>query len=223
MPKEYTMKRFYYTLIFSLLVTSSYSQAKVKEVSHYLFPEFNQGIILMKNGTKNRALLNYNSLTEEMIFKDKGNMLAVGEGELELVDTVFIKDRKFVTLNHKFVELLSHSNYDLYAEHKCKLLPPGKPAGYGGTSETSAITSASSINSGGRLYELKLPEDYEIIPYTFYWLRKNGELYEFISMKQLMKIYDDKKDLGKDYVKKHDVKYENQHSMAELIQYLETN
>jgi hypothetical protein len=177
----------------------------------------------MKNGTKNKAFLNYNSLTEEMIFKDKGNMLAIGETKLELVDTVFIMDRKFITLNNKFVELISHSKYDLYAEHKCKLIPPGKPSAYGGTSETSAITSYSSINSGGRLYELKLSEDYEIKPYTFYWLKKNGELNKFINMKQLMKIYDDKKDLFKDYVKKHDVKYENQESIAEFIQYLETN
>lgn len=217
------MKRLFCFLIFSLLVTSSYSQAKVTEVSHYLFPEFTQGIILMKNGTKNKALLNYNSLTEEMIFKNKGNLLALGETELELVDTVFIRDRKFITLNNKFVELISHSKYDLYAEHKCKLIPPGKPAAYGGTSETSAISSYSSFNSGGRLYELKLPEDYEIKPYTYYWLKKNGELSKFISIKQLMKTYDDKKDLFKDYVKKHDVKYENQESIVEFIQYLETN
>jgi hypothetical protein len=219
---DYTMKRFFYLLIFSLWVTTSYSQEKALEVSHYLFPEFTQGIILMKNGTKNKAFLNYNSLTEEMIFKNKDNMLAIGETELELVDTVFIRDRKFITLNKKFVELISHSKYDLYVEHKCKLIPPGKPSAYGGTSETSAITSYSSINSGGRLYALKLPEDYEIKPFTFYWLKKNGELNKFISMKQLMKIYDDKKELFKDYVKKHDVKYENQESIAELIQYLET-
>jgi hypothetical protein len=44
-------------------------------------------------------LLNYNSLTEEMIFENNGKKLAIGKGELELVDTVFIKDRKFVILN----------------------------------------------------------------------------------------------------------------------------
>jgi hypothetical protein len=177
----------------------------------------------MKSGIKNKALLDYNSLTEEMIFENNGKKLAIGKGELELVDTVFIKDRKFFTLNNKFFELIYHSKCDLYAEQKCSMILPGQPAAYGGTSQTSSITSYSSINSGGRFYELELPEDYEIKPYTFYWLKKNGELNKFINMKQLMKLYDDKKDLFKAYVKKHDVKYDNQESIVQFIKYLETN
>lgn len=217
------MKSFLYLSIFSLSFNSSYSQAIVKELSHYLFPEFTQGIILMKNGMKNNVLLNYNSLTEEMIFKDKGKMLAIGKTELELVDTVFIKDRKFFTLNNKFVEVIYHSKCELYAEHKCSAIEKGNVTAYGGTSETSATTSYSSINSDGRYYELELPENYRIEPYTYYWLKKNGELNMFINMKQLMKLYDDKKDLFKAYVKKHDVKYNNQESIVQLIEYLETN
>ena len=217
------MKRLFYFLIFSLSFTTLYSQNYAVVLSHYLFPEFTQGTILMKNGIKNNALLNYNSLTEEMIFKDNGNMLAIGKTEMELIDTVFIKDRKFITLNNKFVELISHSTCDLYVEHKCRVIPPGKPSGYGGTSQTSSATTYSSILSGGRAYALKLPDDYEVIPYSYYWLRKNGELNRFINMKQLMRIYDDKKDLFKAYVKKHDVKYEDQESIVQLIEYLEAN
>jgi hypothetical protein len=217
------LKRYYYLLIFSLLVTTSYSQATVKELTHYIFPEFTQGIILMKNGVKNKALLNYNSLTEEMIFVDKGKKLAIGDTELELVDTIFIIDRKFFTLNKKFVELIFHSKCDLYAEHKCNLIEKGKQAAYGGTSETSATTSYSSLVSDGRFYELELPDNYRIDPYTTYWLKKNDELNKFVSIKQLMKLYDDKKDLFKAYIKNHDVKYKNQLSIVQLIEYLENN
>jgi hypothetical protein len=177
----------------------------------------------MKSGIKNKALLDYNSLTEEMIFENNGKKLAIGKGQLELVDTVFIEDRKFITMNNKFYELVYNSKSDLYVEHKCSMIPPGKPTAYGGTSQTSAITSLSSINSGGRLYELELPEGYEIKPYTCYWLKKNGELSKFINMKQLMKLYDYKKDLFKAYVKKYDVTYNNQESIVQLIKYLETN
>lgn len=217
------MKHFSFLLIFCLSFTTVFSQAKAIGLSHYLFPQFNQGTILMKNGTKNKAFLNYNSLTEEMIFNDKGKMLAIGKAELEFIDTVFIMGRKFFVLNKKFVELIYHSNCDLYAEHKCSVLLPGKPSGYGGTSQTSAITSVTAINSGGRLYELKLPDDYEINPYTSYWLKKNGELNMFINLNQLKKLYDDKKDLYKVYVKKHEVKYSNQESIVQLIKYFETN
>jgi hypothetical protein len=217
------MKRVLYLLIFNLLFSTSYSQLKVIELSHYLFPEFTQGVILMKSGIKNKALLNYNSLTEEMIFENNGKKLAIGKGELELVDTVFIKDRKFVTLNNRFIELLYHSKCDLYAEHKCSVKEPGKPAAYGSTTETSATNSYMPFSTGGILYDLKLPDGYEIKPYTYYWLEKNGELNKFINMRQLMKLYDDKEDLFKAYVKKNVVEYNNLESIVQLIKYLETN
>jgi hypothetical protein len=215
------MKRIFYLLIFCLLVNVSHSQVKILEVTHYLFPEFTKGVVLMKSGIKNEALLNYNSLTEEMIFDNKGIKLAVSQ--LEQVDTVYINGRKFFPLNNKFVELLYHSKYDLYTEHKCNLLDPGKPAAYGGTSQTSATTTYSSYFSGGQVYELKLPEGYETKPFTEYWLKKDGKLNKFISIRQLMKLFGEKENMFKIYVKKNDVKYENQEGIVELIRFLETN
>ncbi len=177
----------------------------------------------MKSGIKNEALLNYNELTEEMVFDKSGKKLAIGKGEIGMVDTVFILNRKFVTLNNKFVELIYHSKCDLYAEYMCNVKQPGKPAPYGGTSETSSTTTYSSILVGGLSYELKLPDGYETLPYTNYWLKRNGELNKFINMKQLMKLFDDKKDLFKIYVKQHNVKYDKQESMVQLIKYLEAS
>ena len=217
------MKRVFFFLIFNLSLSAAYSQSEVIEDYHYLFPEFTQGVVLMKSGTKNNALLNYNLLTEEMVFEDKGKKFSLGKEEQELVDTVFIKNRKFFKLNNTFIEFIYHSKFDLYAEHKCSVKQPGKPAGYGGTSETSAITSYSSYLSGGVVYELKLPNGYETKPYNYYWLKKNGGLNKFMNMRQLMKLYDDKEDLFKAYIKKNEVIFNNQESMVQLIKYLETN
>lgn len=215
------MKQVFYILIFSILSILVHSQVKVLEISHYLFPEFTQGVVLMKTGEKKEALLNYNSLTEEMIFDNKGMKLAIGQSEL--VDTVYIKGRKFFLLNTKFVELIYHSKFDLYAEHKCSVIDPGKPAAYGGTSQTSATTTYSSYFSGGQVYELKLPDGYETKPFTDYWLKKDGKLNKFISVRQLSKLFGDKENLFKTYLKNHDVKYENQDSIVELIRFLEAN
>jgi len=215
------MKFFIYYSIFYLSITTSYPQVKVTEVSHYLLPEFTEGIVQMKSGIKNDFLLNYNSLTEEMIFKDKGKTLAIGYTEMLLIDTVFIKERKFFKLNEIFVELIYHSKCDLYAENKCTVIYPNKPAAYDGKSQTSATSSYGSYKSGSVVYDLKLPDDFEIKPYTNYWLQKNGELNKFISIRQLMKLYKNKKSLFKAYVKANDIKYDNQDSIVRLINYLE--
>lgn len=210
-------------LIFSLSFFTSYSQVKTIKLSHYVFPEFVQGVILMKTGIENKILLNYNSLTEEMIFKEKERKFAIVKEQLEQIDTVFINDRKFVMLDDKFIELIYHSKFDLYAEHKCKVNKPGKPSAYGGTSETSATTLRSSFDYGGNTYELKLPDGYKTKPYTYYWLKRNGKLNRFINMRQMIKLFKNKKNLFKAYVKKHDVNYNNQESIVQLIKYLETN
>lgn len=215
------MKRLIILLVISFVLSVAYAQVKVVEVTHYLFPEFTKGIVLMKNGIKNETLLNYNSLTEEMIFENNGTKLAVGQPEL--VDTVFIKGRKFFLLNGKFVELINNSKYKLYAEHKCTIKDPGKPAAYGGTSQTSATSTYSSFFTGGQVYDLKLPEGYETKPFVDYWLVKDGEVSKFLSIRQLAKLFNEKDNSFKEFVKKHDVKYTDQSGIIELIRYLEAN
>ena len=217
-----TMKHIICVLIFSLIFISSYTQPENMEVTNYLFPEFTQGVILMKDGTKYDYMLNYNSLTEEMIFENNGKKMAVSKSEQRLIDTVYIKGRKFVALNDRFLELIYHSKWDIYVEYKCDMNESGKPSGYGGSSRTTAIGTYSRIYSEGNVHELKLPDNYELEPYINYWIKKNGNLYSFANMRDLKKLYKHKKDLFKAYVKKYDVKYDNQKSIVQLIEYLES-
>ena len=210
-------------LLCNLVFIASNAQLKTAGAGHYVFPEFSQGIILLKTGKIDFKLLNYNSLAEQLVFNDYGKVLAVPQEQLGRIDTVVLKERKFVILNNKFVELLHHSEWSLYMEYKCNLAEQGKNAGYGGTSQTSAINTPSAIQLGGRVYDLTLPDGFETKPYTLYWLKKGGEAEQFVSMKQLKKLYKDKSDLFNDYVKKHDVKYEDHQAVIHLIQHLEAH
>jgi len=173
----------------------------------------------MRKGGTTVTMLNYNSVTEEMIFDNNGKKLAIGP--VDQIDTIFIDDRIFLPLENKFVELIYHNKWDLYAAHKCSLIDPGKPAAYGGTSQTSATTSYSSILAGGQIYQLALPEGIGVKPYTDYWLKKDGKMNLFLNIRQLSKLFDDKSDLFKKQVKERKVNYENQESIVELIKFME--
>jgi hypothetical protein len=177
----------------------------------------------MKDGIKNVLPLNFNSITEEMVFKGDTKVLAIAKGEIELVDTVYIKARKFVVLENKFVELLYKNGCELYAEHKCNVVAPGKPGPFGTTSQTSSTTTISSLYTGGSIYSLSLPEGYTTRPYIYYRIKKNGVLTKILNLRQLQKFYQDKKDLYKAYDKEHDLKFNDQESIAGLVKYLETN
>ncbi len=215
------MKRVIYLLFFIFLPFLSFTQIKGIGVVHYIFPEFETGTVIMKNGIKQEASLNYNSLTEEMIFENGGTKLALGD--LPNIDTISIKGRKFIPLSGKFVEILLDSRYSLFAIHKCTLKDPGKPAGYGGTSQTAATSTYSSYYSGGQVYDLKLPEGLETKPFVEYLLKKDGQISKFISLRQLIKLFADKKDQIKEYLQIHEVNYDDQGSLIKFIQFLESN
>jgi len=215
------MKRVFFLLILSLLVSVGYSQEKQKNITHYLFPEFARGVVLMKTGVKNEALLNYNSLTEEMIFENNGVKLALTL--LENIDTIFVKDRRFFLLNGKFVELLYHSKCDLYAEYRCSVNDPGKPSGYGSSSQLGAATTYSSYFSGNRVYEMTLPESVETTPFTIYWLKKDGVLIKFYSLKQLLKEFPEKSSLYKKFMKEKDISYDDPDGLIRLVKFMELN
>jgi hypothetical protein len=215
------MKTICLLLILGLISIDGYAQRQKLDISHYVFPEFVKGTVLMKSGVKNEAMLNYNSLTEEMIFDNNGTKLTIGM--LEQVDTVYIEGRKFFPQKAKFIELAYHGKCDLYIEHKCSLIEPGKPAAYGGTSQTSSTTMYSSIISGGQAYALKLPDGYGTKPYLIYWLKKEGKPTTFMSLKQLSKLFSEKSAQFKQYVKDNKVSLEDPESVIGLLKYLEKN
>ncbi|MCK9414648.1 MAG: hypothetical protein M0Q53_20270 [Prolixibacteraceae bacterium] len=202
-----------------LLALSGQCQRHKVELSHYIFSEFIKGTVLMKSGTKNFTMLNYNALTEEMVFDKNGNKLAMAQ--LEEIDTVYIDDRKFIPLQGKFVEILYQNKYDLYACHKCSVIDPGKPAAYGGTSQTSSTTTFSSFISNGQAYQLKLPDGFTTKTFNEYFLKKDGKLTMFVSLRQLSKLFGEKSEQFKNYVKENKVDFEDPDAMAELVKYME--
>lgn len=199
-------------------------QQKGTQIMHYIFPAFIRGSVLMKDGTSHEALLNYNAASEEMIFDQNGQKLAFAEVTLNGFDTVFIDGRKFVLAdNKKFAEVIHQNGYSLLVEYKCRVVPPGKAAGYGGTSQTSAVTSYSSVMGGGQLYELKLPDDFKVNPYKIYWIEKEGKRSSFLSLRQLRRHYSEQKTRYNSFVKENDVDFDKTESMHQLIHYMETD
>nr|WP_299487357.1 hypothetical protein [uncultured Allomuricauda sp.] len=214
------MKPIFYMLAFCLSF-ATYAQTQTIEFTHYVFPEFSAGYVLMKSGEKKAAMLNYHSLLEEVVFEDAQGKRAIADGELPQVDTVYIRGRKFFRLNEMFVELAHQSDYDLYIQYKCDIKYPGNVGAFGQTSQTSSNISYSQVAIQGTAYELALPSGYKTKPYQHYWIKKDGELNQFKNLNQLLKLYNDKKSLGKAFIKERKIKISNTNGVAQLVAYLE--
>jgi hypothetical protein len=211
------------SLLISLLLlfpclTDSLLQAQsdtAKYETHYVLPEFVKGTVKMKDGRTEEALMDYNKLTEEMIFEKNGRMLALDS--LEKIDTVYIDARVFVPHEKIFYELLVKGPVSLFLQHKCNLLAAGNPAGYGGTTETGAASNISFLTSTGRAYKMHLPRDYHVTDASMYWIRKNGEFSRANTTSQITGAFPEHKKEIKQFIKDHKLDLKKSEDLITLI------
>ena len=183
--------------------------------SHYVFPAFSIATVKMKDGNIGKAMMNYNMLTEEMIFENDGIMLAVDS--LNSIDTIYLESRQFVPHNKMFYEVLVIAPVSLFMQHRCNLIQAGSPSGYGGTTETGAATSRSSLTNSGRAYKLTLPSEYHVTYATQLWIRKDDIFYKANTNRQIMKIFPEKSKDIKQIIKQNKLDLKNADDLILLV------
>jgi hypothetical protein len=169
----------------------------------------------MKGGRTESALMNYNTVTEEMVFNQNNKMLALTS--LETIDTIYLNNCVFIPVAKKFYELAYKGPIPLFVQHKSNLSSAGKPSGYGGTSQTSSITNIASLSSGGAIYNLRLPEDFVATNASMYWIKLNDKWSSFLNDRQLTKILPEKKEEIKSVVKAKKIDFDKADEVKSLI------
>ncbi len=164
-----------------------------------LFPSFTRGIIKMKSGKTNTASLNYNTVDEEMVFDQKGVYMVLDKPEE--IDTVYMQNRKFVPVEKAFYEVVVNGPVSLYIQHKSRYAPVGSNTAYGLTSQTLGPTAVSTVRVGNQVRNLELPENVKVSPATVYWVRRNNEMNKFTTERQFLKIFPDKENEIKEFIK----------------------
>jgi hypothetical protein len=68
-------KIFFLFFLYCISTLHLFAQREEVLISHYLFPSFVKGKVILKSGIINMTNINYNSVTEEMIFDSNGTKL----------------------------------------------------------------------------------------------------------------------------------------------------
>ncbi len=183
----------------------------------YYFQDFTAAKVIMKNGQVQTPNLNYNTVTEKMVFIRDGKYYDIANPEM--VDTVIIRDVKFVPVGDAFYEVLIGTEPALLLQYKGEVLPAGKPVGYGGTSQLAASTYLSSVDLSGGRYNLPLPSDYIVKIEPKYWIRKDDGMVSFINEKQFLGLFPEKSDQLRDFIKKNRIKIDRNEHVIKLVNY----
>ena len=92
-------------IIFLLTYCSVFVSAQTLRKNGFLFPDFRKGEILFKNGGMNQALLNYNTIDQQMFFVQDGKALIIGQPDM--IRSIMIDSLKFVPIKEIcFIRLL---------------------------------------------------------------------------------------------------------------------
>ena len=214
------MKKILLTLIIGCGGFAAFAQqdsvVQVKEIYHYIFEEFTQGIVTRKSGNPVSTLLNYNTLTEEMIFDNNGEKLALTW--LENIDTVYVGGKIFIPVGKVFYERVTNTPAALYIQHKTDVIPPGKNTAYDGTTQSGSVTTVTSFrNNIGKFYPLALPDDYKLSDRTVYWLKKDDGFIKLNSINKLAAAFPEKAEAIKSFAKTNRLNFNNADDVAKLV------
>jgi len=182
-----------------------------------LFPKFSWGIVKLKTGEKNKAMLNYNTVTQELVFMQKKEFLVLDNPQD--IDTVFLWNKIFLPFDKAFYELAVMAPVSLFIQHKSYVEQPGVPTGFGAKSQTAGPTSVARYYGARGPIDLKLPSDYKVIDDTEYWIKRESGFDNFDTKKKFLKIFPDKKDELEKYIKQHNIDFENSVKVVELVVY----
>lgn len=180
----------------------------------FLFQEFTMGSVRMKNGQLQNSILNYNIVTEKMVYQNGKDLYDITN--TELIDTVYIQKSKFVPSGKVFFEVLLEAPVALFVQQTGSVVPPGAPAGYGGTSQVSSTKQLSGVELSTGYYNLKLPKDFKVQINPVYWIRAGKEYSSFINERQFLKIFQEKEDELKKFIKDNRIKFSRQSDIVKL-------
>ncbi len=214
------MSKYYIGIVSLFLLAAFRIEAQPEAIKHpeqFVFPDFSVGVVKMKNKEKLALALNYNVVTEKVVFRLKNQIFDMVE--YSNVDTVFIHERKFVPLENVFYEVLVNAPVSLFIQHKGKIQSPPRPAAYGGTSELSSSTYVNNLRMGNDVYRLNSDEPITIVPDPIIWIRKDNEMHAVLNQKSLLKIFSDRKNEIKEFISQNRVDSKNPGHLIGVVNY----
>lgn len=180
----------------------------------FLFKEFSMGTVRMKNGQSQNSILNYNMVTEKMVYEKGPDLYDMTN--TELIDTVYVQKSMFVPSGKVFFEVLLVAPVALFVQHTGSVIPPGTPAGYGGTSQVSNTKQWSGVELSSGYYNLKLPKNFQVQVNPVYWIRAGKDYSSFTNEKQFLKLFPDKEKELKKFIKDNHIKFSRQSDIVKL-------
>lgn len=202
----------------------SYS-AKIPLTEMYEYPEFQKGVVVLKNNSSSLVKLNYNRLYQEIMFIEPSNGDTLALATPEMVEIIKINNDEFYFNSDCFVKVDTIINDIKIASQHYFTKSNESEAGYGKKIESSTVTGKTFVlqNAGDHIRQrMDLSPEETVILYTrsnLVLVDQNNKVYE-INRKQLLKIFDKNDNKLKVYLSEKKPSFNSREDIIALIEYM---
>ena len=212
------MKRYIlFSIVLFILLPATAQRNDKGEMPQYLLTEFIKTRVLMKSGASQYEMMNYNTVTEKMVYRKDDNYWDLANPEM--VDTVYLGDMKFIPFGKYFFEAGYISKITLFIQHKGTLMSAGSTVGYGGKSQLASTDRITGVDFSGGRFNLPLPTDFIVNPSPVYWIRKNGEMLDFLTEKQFLRYFETDAEKIRDFIKDNKLKIDKPDHLSRIVRF----
>lgn len=209
-------------MLISNLTFSQPQKDSVLTSTRFLFPQFTDGKVILKDGVVASAKLNYDTFTDQMQFMGANNVV-MNISEPEKVINVVILNRTFSYLKNYFVEQISEGVITLSTRlHQERIAE--KNGAYGGASPATSIQTISSLYQGdGTVNKLSSNESVSYNKMLIFYITINGKTKIVLNQSDFLKCFPSKKDLIKQEIDKENCKFTSVESVKKIVDWMNAN
>jgi len=184
--------------------------------SQYLYENFSKGNVLMKSGTVEEALLNYNTADQSIVFeKTDGSVLTLTG--LETIDTIYFRNKRFIPGPDGLIYEVITNNFpmaSLYVTYTNKMRPAIAATDPGGTTHKDAAEVSNTVSNVYMLRPYK--GDFMIEIQKSYWLLKAKQIYKASSARQFEKVFPHKETAIHNYIADNHISFTIEEDLIKL-------
>lgn len=206
-------------LLFSGSVFSQGISSSTTDSTIYLFPQFTEGSVTLKDGSVWFGKLNYNTVLDQMEFIGTNNEI-LSLAEPEKVLKVIIDNRNFINIKINFAEIISDGPVFL-CQRKHTIRNVEKIGAYGTTGSGSNISTVSSFRVNERdVNDLMVQEKTKSHTNLIFYVINKRTIREIANQKDLLKCFPSKKELVKQELEKQHTKFSSVESLERIINWI---
>jgi hypothetical protein len=203
--------------------TGSRIKDVLAEKDIFFYPQFTDGKVFFKNGSIAAAKMNYNNLTDQMLFiNPKGDTLALTDEKT--IDFIALDKETFYYADGYVRLVTSNSVVKLVEKNVWEVADIRKMGSHNRPANTYAVSYMGKITDGlGRTYDLIQEEDLVLRKKPKYYFGDAYNHFTPASKKNLLSFFPKNENLLASYLKENKINFNQKTDLEKVAQFIGQN